>query len=57
MQDSLPLGYVLEFATYQPALIDATIHGAEVNLLQTLGIVLFVVMLFLGLRTGRNNFV
>ena len=52
LQDALPLGYVLEFATYQPELIEATIAGATNNLLQTLGIVLAVVMLFLGVRTG-----
>ena len=52
LQDALPLGYVLEFATYQPELIASTIAGATNNLLQTLGIVLAVVMLFLGVRTG-----
>ena len=52
LQQALPLGYVLEFATYQPALIEATIAGATNNLLQTLAIVLAVVMLFLGVRTG-----
>ncbi|MBX3607634.1 MAG: efflux RND transporter permease subunit [Piscinibacter sp.] len=52
IQDALPLGYVLEFATYQPDLIAATINGAQVNLMQTLVIVLVVVMIFLGLRTG-----
>ncbi|MCB1918043.1 MAG: efflux RND transporter permease subunit [Rhodocyclaceae bacterium] len=52
LQDDLPLGYVLEFATYQPELIEATIAGATTNLFQTLVIVLAVVMLFLGVRTG-----
>jgi len=52
LQDALPLGYVLDFATFQPELIEATIEGAKLNLYQTLGIVLAVVMLFLGARTG-----
>jgi len=52
LQDALPLGYVLEFATFQPELIAATVKGAQINLLQTLVIVLAVVMLFLGARTG-----
>ena len=49
---SLPFGYFLEFATYQPVLVEKAINGALVNLAQTLVIVLFVVIVFLGLRTG-----
>lgn len=52
LQAALPLGYVLEFATFQPDLIEATVKGAQANLFQTLGIVLAVVMVFLGARTG-----
>ncbi|MEJ1355686.1 MAG: efflux RND transporter permease subunit [Candidatus Sedimenticola sp. (ex Thyasira tokunagai)] len=51
-EQSLPIGYVLEFATFQPALIDKAVFGAISNLMQTVIIVLAVVMLFLGLRTG-----
>jgi multidrug efflux pump subunit AcrB len=51
-EQTLPLGYVLDYATYQPPLIDAAINGAVTNLMQTLVIVLVVVMIFLGVRTG-----
>ena len=52
VEQTLPIGYVLEYATFQPPLIDAAVQGAANNLLQTLAIVLVVVMLFLGVRTG-----
>jgi multidrug efflux pump subunit AcrB len=51
-QQELPVGMVLEFATYQPELIAAAVDGAISNVYQTLAIVLTVVMVFLGLRTG-----
>lgn len=52
IQQELPIGYVLDYATYQPDLIDEAVQGAVSNVYQTLAIVLAVVMLFLGLRTG-----
>ncbi len=52
LESRLPLGYVLEFATYQPTLVEKAVDGALLNVYQTLAIVLVVVMLFLGLRTG-----
>ena len=48
----LPLGYVLEYATFQPDLVEAAVNGGLSNVYQTLVIVLVVVMLFLGIRTG-----
>ncbi|MGB0507458.1 MAG: efflux RND transporter permease subunit [Pikeienuella sp.] len=48
----LPIGYVLDYATFQPELIEDAVQGAVSNVYQTLAIVLAVVMLFLGLRTG-----
>jgi multidrug efflux pump subunit AcrB len=48
----LPVGYALEYATYQPDLIESAVNSAVVNVYQTLAIVLIVVMLFLGVRTG-----
>ncbi len=48
----LPIGYVLDYATFQPDLVVAAVDGALSNVYQTLAIVLVVVMLFLGLRTG-----
>ncbi len=52
LQQTLPIGYVLEYATYQPDLVEMAVTGAVFNLYQTLGIVLLVVMAFLGIRTG-----
>jgi multidrug efflux pump subunit AcrB len=51
-EQTLPVGYVLNYATYQPPLIEAAVNGAVANLMQTLLIVLVVVVLFLGVRTG-----
>ena len=52
LQAELPVGYVLEYATFQPDLIATAVDGAVSNVYQTLAIVLVVVMAFLGLRTG-----
>lgn len=52
VESSLPIGYSLEIATYQADQVAKTINGVSVNVLQTLAIVLVVVILFLGLRTG-----
>ncbi len=48
----LPIGYVLEYATFQPDLVEAAVDGGLSNVYQTLVIVLVVVMIFLGIRTG-----
>nr|MDJ0723045.1 efflux RND transporter permease subunit [Desulfobacterales bacterium] len=52
LESELPLGYVMEFATFQPDLVEVAVNGALSNVYQTLAIVLVVVMLFLGVRTG-----
>ncbi len=52
LESQLPIGYVLEFATFQPDLVEAAVSGGLNNVYQTIVIVLVVVMLFLGLRTG-----
>ncbi|WP_019026591.1 efflux RND transporter permease subunit [Colwellia piezophila] len=52
IESSLPIGYQLNIATYQADQVAKTINGVSVNVLQTLAIVLVVVILFLGLRTG-----
>ena len=52
IERSLPIGYVLEFATFQPELVERAVNGAISNLGQTLGVVTFVVVLFLGIRAG-----
>lgn len=48
----LPIGYALEYATFQPELVQKAVQGTLSNVYQTLVIVLVVVMLFLGIRTG-----
>ncbi|MBL4721261.1 MAG: efflux RND transporter permease subunit [Alphaproteobacteria bacterium] len=52
IQQDLPIGYVLEYATFQPKLIATAVNNAVNNVYQTLAIVLVVVMVFLGVRTG-----
>jgi multidrug efflux pump subunit AcrB len=52
LESHLPIGYVLDYATFQPDLVLAAVNGGLSNVYQTLGIVLVVVMLFLGVRTG-----
>ena len=52
LEGQLPIGYVLEYATYQPDLVKAAVDGALSNVYQTLVIVLVVVIIFLGRRTG-----
>ena len=52
IEQSLPLGYKLDFATFQPELIKKSVRGMVVNVIESVGIVLVMVMLLLGLRTG-----
>ena len=52
LESQLPIGYILEYATFQPDLVEAAVNGGLNNVYQTLVIVLIVVMLFLGMRTG-----
>ena len=52
IESFLPIGYALEYATFQPELVQKAVQGALSNVYQTLVIVLVVVMLFLGIRTG-----
>jgi len=52
IEQSLPWGYQLDFATFQPELITKAVNGMLSNVLQSIGIVLGVVMIMLGVRTG-----
>ena len=52
LENSLPIGYSLKFTTYQPDLVANSIADFSSNVYQTLGIVLVVVCIFLGMRTG-----
>jgi multidrug efflux pump subunit AcrB len=52
IEQSLPWGYELDFATFQPTLIKKSVNGMMVNVVESVLIVLGVVMLLLGVRTG-----
>ncbi|MEP5763328.1 MAG: efflux RND transporter permease subunit [Halieaceae bacterium] len=52
LESELPIGYVLDFATFQPDLVEAAVNGGLGNVYETIIIVLIVVMAFLGVRTG-----
>jgi multidrug efflux pump subunit AcrB len=52
IEQSYPWGYKLDFATYQPELIKKAVSGMVINVIESVGIVLVVVMLLLGFRTG-----
>jgi len=52
IEQSLALGYKLDFATFQPELITKAVNGMVSNVVQSVVIVLGVVMIMLGFRTG-----
>ena len=52
IESTLPVGYNINIATYQAEQVARTVYGVSMNVMQTLAIVLVVVILFLGMRTG-----
>ncbi len=52
VEATLPVGYQINIATYQADQVDKTVSRVSINVMQTLAIVLVVVILFLGVRTG-----
>ncbi|WP_148252047.1 efflux RND transporter permease subunit [Aidingimonas lacisalsi] len=52
LRDTLPAGYRLDIMTFQPDQVANAVYGVTSSVMQTLVIVLAVVVLFLGLRTG-----
>lgn len=52
INQGLPAGTRLEIATKQAVQVEGAVYGVTRNVIQTLAIVLVVVMLFLGIRTG-----
>ena len=52
IEQSLPLGYKLDFAVFQPELIQKSVRGMVINVIESVAIVLVVVVLLLGLRIG-----
>jgi multidrug efflux pump subunit AcrB len=51
-ENHLPIGVELSFATFQPMRVEESIKDFLGNLYQTVGVVLLVVIIFLGIRTG-----
>ena len=47
-----PAGINIEFATYQPELVKKSVQNTITNLVQTVCVVLFVVICFLGIKNG-----
>ncbi|MBU2886552.1 efflux RND transporter permease subunit [Gilvimarinus agarilyticus] len=52
LQSELPAGYQLQTMTFQAEQVANAVYGVTSSVLQTLAIVLAVVILFLGMRTG-----
>ncbi len=52
IESTLPIGYQIDFATYQADQVELKVKGVSNNVFQTLVIVLVIVIFFLGLRTG-----
>ncbi|WP_310620448.1 efflux RND transporter permease subunit [Flexibacterium corallicola] len=52
VESTLPVGYNLDIVTYQAEQVGNAVYGVTSSVLQTLVIVLAVVTLFLGVRTG-----
>ena len=52
LRASLPVGLNLDVVTWQADQVEKAVYGVSFNVLQTLTIVLGVVVLFLGVRTG-----
>ena len=49
---TLPVGLGFDIVTYESDKVEAAVYGVTLNMVQTLAIVLGIVILFLGLRTG-----
>jgi multidrug efflux pump subunit AcrB len=52
IEQLLPIGLEIEIGNYQPTHVDRAVDGVRSNLFQTIGIVLVVIVAFLGVRTG-----
>ena len=52
LRQTLPLGINLDVVTWQADQVASAVYGVSANVLQTLAIVLGVVVVFLGVRTG-----
>jgi len=51
-ENTLPIGYALDFATFQPDSVSEAIANALSNVFQTFVVVVLIVLIFLGWRSG-----
>ncbi len=51
-EQTLPIGFELNFATFQPEKVSKAVDDALINVLQTFVFVLLIVLIFLGVRSG-----
>ncbi len=52
IEQKLPIGYQIRIGNYQPTHVERAVAAVRSNLFQTIGIVLVVIVIFLGFRTG-----
>lgn len=52
VEQTLPIGFTIDIATFQADQVEQAVFGVSFNVLQTLGLVLGIVVLLLGLQTG-----
>ena len=52
LRAAYPWGLEFDLVAYQPGRVEASVNGFVVNLLQAVAVVMAVMLLFLGLRTG-----
>jgi len=52
LQTVYPIGIEFDFVSFQPDDVDRKVESLTMNLYQAIGVVLLVMLLFLGLRTG-----
>ena len=52
IEQTLPVGFTIDIATFQADQVEQAVFGVSFNVLQTLGLVLAIVVLLLGLQTG-----
>ncbi len=52
LQEQYPIGIEFDFVSFQPGVVKKSVDDFVSNLLQAIGIVIFVMVVFLGLRTG-----
>lgn len=52
LEQTLPIGFTLDIVTFQADQVEQAVFGVSLSVVQTLGLVLGIVVLLLGLRTG-----